>query len=423
MQGGSEIAGAAIGAVAAGGTVMAAAANQTGMPDVVSGVENTPEGMMNEKAASGLSMSMNEKLRQGSDVSANTKQQQGKWSTSADQFLRDLDNRVDQFLRDLDNRVDRKMQDGTLEGLNSETDKLAYNGKKDETDRRKSMESDKGEKGDGNDFDDGRTDTDLTDLGDPGDLDEWLAGDVLPAEVAVDEGGALQATLALEEELKQAVNAGAIKTLQEVEAEELEEALKEEDSRLKKYWKKFTVFGIIVAIVVGVSAGLTRGKAKNLTFMELEDICNYTNTRAPWLRSAVSIQMRWVCSFGIILLHNNFLTLFIRSGSSNVYRYRNFETKRRNTSTFNSKTAPLHRFFGALPRPCPCPTTEHVPPWPDASAMNSMSLREIPKRTLPRQNGRSLVESFPCSIRTWLISTRNWKNISPTSRYPATAPS
>ena len=304
MQGGSEIAGAAIGAAAAGGIVMAAAANQTGMPDVVSGVENTPEGRINGKAASGLSMSMNEKLRQGSDVSAKTKQQQGKSSTTADQSLRDLDD-----------RVDRKMQDGTLEGLNSETDKLAYNGKKEEMDRRKSMESDKGEKGDGKDFDDGRTETDLTDLGDPGDLDEWLAGEVLPAEVAVDEGGALQATLALEEELKQAVNAGAIKTLQEVEAEELEEALKEEDSRLKKYWKKFTVFGIIVAIVVGVSAGLTRGKAKNLTFMELEDICNYTNTRAPWLRSAVSIQTRLVCSFWIILLHSNFLTLFIRSAN------------------------------------------------------------------------------------------------------------
>ena len=272
MQGGSETTGAAIGAAAAGGTVMAAAANQTGMPDVVAGVEDTPESRINGKAASGLSMSMNEKLRQGSDVSAKTKQQQGKSSTSADQSLRDLDN-----------RVDRKMQDGTLEGLNNDSvDKL---GKKDE------MGSDKVEKGDGKDFDDGRTETDLTDIGDPGDLDEWLAGEVLPAEVAVDEGGALQATLALEEELKQAVNAGAIKTLQEVEAEELEEALKEEDSRLKKYWKKFTVFGIIVAIVVGVSAGLTRGKAKNLTFMELEDICNYTNTRAPWLRSAVSTQM------------------------------------------------------------------------------------------------------------------------------------
>ena len=301
MQGNNETAGAAIGAAAAGGAFMAAAANQTGMPDVVAGVENTPESTINEKAASGLSMSMNEKLGQGSKISTKTKQEQGKSSTTADQSLRDLDN-----------RVDRKMQDGTLEGLN-DSDKLAYNGKTDEMDRRKSIESDKVEKGDGKDFDDGRTDTDLTDLGDPGDLDEWLAGEVLPAEVAVDEGGALQATLALEEELKQAVNAGAIKTLQEVEAEELEEALKEEDSRLKKYWKKFTVFGIIVAIVVGVSAGLTRGKAKNLTFMELEDICNYTNTRAPWLRSAVSIQTRSVCSFWIILLHYEFLTLVILS--------------------------------------------------------------------------------------------------------------
>ena len=276
MQGSSETAGAAIGAAAAGGTVMAAAANQTGMPDVVAGVEDTPESRVNEKASSG---SMDEKLRQGGDISAKTKQEQGKLSTTSDQSLQDLDN-----------RVDRKMQDGNLDSLNKESvDKL---GKKDE------MGFDKGK-----DFDDGRTETDLTDLGDPGDLDEWLAGEVLPAEVAVDEGGALQATLALEEELKQAVNAGAIKTLQEVEAEELEEALKEEDSRLKKYWKKFTVFGIIVAIVVGVSSGLTRGKAKNLTFMELEDICNYTNTRAPWLRSAVSMQTRLVCSFWIILLY------------------------------------------------------------------------------------------------------------------------
>jgi hypothetical protein len=260
-MGGSDNTGAiTAAAAAAAGTVMAAAANQTGMPDVVSGVENTPEGRMNEKMSSGRSVSMNDKLRQGGDIKS--KQQQGKSSATADQSLRDLDD-----------RVDRKMEDGNL-------DKLAYNGKKDN----------KGDKFDdkGGKFDDGKTDTDLTDLGDPGDLDEWLAGEVIAAEVQVDEGGALQATLALEEELKQAVNAGAIKTLDEVEAEELEEALKEEDSRLKKYWKKFTVFGIIVAIAVGLSAGLTRGKAGNVTFMELEDICNYTNTRAPWLRSAVS---------------------------------------------------------------------------------------------------------------------------------------
>ena len=256
MQGGSDNTGAATAAAAAAaGTVMAAAANQAGMPDVVSGVENTPDGRMNEKMSSGRSVSMDDKLRQGDDVKS--KQQQGKSSAPADQSLRDLDD-----------RVDRKMEDGNL-------DKLAYNGKKDDIDK-------------GGKFDDGKTDTDLTDLGDPGDLDEWLAGEVIAAEVQVDEGGALQATLALEEELKQAVNAGAIKTLDEVEAEELEEALKEEDSRLKKYWKKFTVFGIIVAIAVGLSAGLTRGKAGNVTFMELEDICNYTNTRAPWLRSAVS---------------------------------------------------------------------------------------------------------------------------------------
>jgi len=254
-MGGSDNTGAATAAAAAAaGTVMAAAANQAGMPDVVSGVENTPDGRMNEKMSSGR-MSMYVKLRQGGDIKS--KQQQVKSSASADQSLRDLDD-----------RVDRKMEDGNL-------DKLAYNSKKDDIDK-------------GSKFDDGKTDTDLTDLGDPGDLDEWLAGEVIAAQVQVDEGGALQATLALEEELKQAVNAGAIKTLDEVDAEELEEALKEEDSRLKKYWKKFTVFGIVVAIAVGLSAGLTRGKAGNVTFMELEDICNYTNTRAPWLRSAVS---------------------------------------------------------------------------------------------------------------------------------------
>ena len=388
MQGGSETAGAAIGAAAAGGTVMAAAANQTGMPDVVAGVEDTPESRINEKATAG---SMDEKLRQGGDISAKTNQEQGKSSTTSDQSLQDLDN-----------RVDRKMQDGNLDSLNKESvDKL---GKKDE------MGFDKGK-----DFDDGRTETDLTDLGDPGDLDEWLAGEVLPAEVAVDEGGALQATLALEEELKQAVNAGAIKTLQEVEAEELEEALKEEDSRLKKYWKKFTVFGIIVAIVVGVSAGLTRGKAKNLTFMELEDICNYTNTRAPWLRSAVSIQTRLV----LLLLDYpcKVLVLTLTAPSTyplHVITHRNFTMKRRNTSTFNSKTALLHQSFEALPRRCPCPTTVHVPPWPGALVTNSMSLREIPKRISPRRNGRSWAGSSRCSILTWETTTRNSKTTSPT---------
>lgn len=299
-MGGSDNTGAATAAAAAAaGTVMAAAANQAGMPDAVSGVENTPDARMNEKMSSGRTMSMNDKLRQGGDIKS--KHQQGKSSVSADQSLRDLDDRVDQ-----------KMEDGNL-------DKLAYNGKKDGIDK-------------GGKFDDGKTDTDLTDLGDPGDLDEWLAGEVIAAQVQVDEGGALQATLALEEELKQAVNAGAIKTLDEVDAEELEEALKEEDSRLKKYWKKFTVFGIVVAIAVGLSAGLTRGKAGNVTFMELEDICNYTNTRAPWLRSAVRRLGGVLAALiflhdvpGLITLISPFLPRFGTTGTSRrtegIYRH------------------------------------------------------------------------------------------------------
>lgn len=276
-------------------TVVAAAANQADMPALLTGVDyqNTPDGRINEKVQGSFQRDtmaeklqqegdqMSEKLRRG-DGSVNEKLRQGK-----------LQQGREQSLLNLDDRVERKMNDGYLDSADIGALGIIH-----EDGKRKSMKDDdrrrsEAEKGMSNKTDVERTDTDVSDEEALEDLVDWLgrpldSSDVIDAEVSVDKGGALQATLALEEELKQAVDAGAIKTLDEIEAEELEEALKEEDSRLKKYWKKFALFGIIVAIAVGVGVGLTRGQANEVSILELEDICNYTNTRAPWLRSAVS---------------------------------------------------------------------------------------------------------------------------------------
>ena len=275
-------------------TVLAAAANQTGMPALVAGVEdqNTSDARINEKIGSLQRDPMSEELQQGSDA-INEKLRQGDGSVNDEIRQGGMAGKLQQgnglSLRDLDERVDRRMRG----------EKFQVNNVVHEDERRKSeAEKRMSIKSDTSDLE--RTDTDLSDEEALEDLAFWLGRpldeeDVIDAEVGVDEGGALQATLALEEELKQAVDAGAIKTLDEIEAEELEEALKEEDSRLKRYWKKFAVFGVIVALAVGLGVGLTRGQANEVSLLELEDVCNYTNTRAPWLRSAVSAFISILC--------------------------------------------------------------------------------------------------------------------------------
>ena len=59
------------------------------------------------------------------------------------------------------------------------------------------------------------------------------------------------------------------KTLEELEREELEQVLKEEEEGRRRYWKKVAVCVVAVMVIIGLSAGLTRGSATQLTFQEL----------------------------------------------------------------------------------------------------------------------------------------------------------
>lgn len=89
--------------------------------------------------------------------------------------------------------------------------------------------------------------------------------------------------------------------MEEVEAQELAEALKEENIRLRRYSKRFAIVAVLVALIVGLSVGLTRGKGTVVVVQEQEDICNYTNTRAAWSRSAVSLLDQFGCNAGHII--------------------------------------------------------------------------------------------------------------------------